>query len=65
MPNLVGLLNLFLSEDFLLKVRSKFDHSNTEQRHFPILLPKNSYVNHIYQKEIYIFDALKPEFTLY
>jgi len=43
-PDLVSKLNVYLDEDSLLRVKSKFDRSsdNRQQRSFPILLSKDS-----------------------
>ena len=53
MPNLVGQLNLFQSEDSL-RVRGKFGCSNTKQRNFPVLLPKNNLLTTLIIRDLHI-----------
>ena len=64
MPNLVGELNLFQSEDSLLRVRSKFGRSNPEQRSFPILLPKNSLLTTLIIRDLHIQYSHAGVYTL-
>ena len=62
MPNLVSQLNLILSKDNLLKVKSKF--GTCAQSKYPILLPKNSKLTNLIIRDLHVSFSHAGIYTL-